>query len=97
VEDGAAEQDGAGDPDPGPVHQLPEPDRVVVHRLRAQVDLEVSDHMNDDEAEENEAGRGHDGLLADRCVEERCGAGHPVSRGAEADCEIAEATFSRRF
>ena len=54
-----------------------------------EVQLQVADHVGDDEAEQHEAGDGHHPLLADRClVEAERGRVSPslLAEAAEASC-----------
>src|SRR5262249_26356028 len=65
VEHDRGEEDRARDPDPRPVEELAQEDRVAVHGLGAEVDLEISREVADHEAEEDEAGDGHQYLATE--------------------------------
>ena len=65
--------------------QLAQELAVVVHVLGAQVHLEVADHVDEDEAEQHDAGDGHHPLLADRRPVELERPERPVLRRAVDD------------
>ena len=63
----------------GAVGELAQPDRVVVERLRAEIELQVAHHVSEDETEQDHAGHGHDDLLADRGAPEAALGSHATS------------------
>ena len=70
VEDDRDEEHRPRDPERCAMADLAQEDAVVVDRFGTQVHLEVPDHVAHDESEEDDAGRGHHHLLADRGPEE---------------------------
>jgi hypothetical protein len=65
------EQTAAKDPDSGSVEQLAQEDAVVIDRLViGQEHLQIPDHVDDHEPEEDEAADGHHDLAADGRADE---------------------------
>ena len=80
VEPHRDEEPPAGDPDALPVQEVLQELAVVVDGLGAEVDLEVADHVPDDESVEHEPARRHHHLLPDGRSEEGRRALHDFSR-----------------
>ena len=99
MQDDGQEEHGTGDPQAGPVEELPEEDGIAVQGLGAQVDRQVAGQVSQDEAEEDGARNRHDHLAADRGSPERgCrGLRHSISDYMQAAGALQTAPAAREF